>query len=117
MNKNIAGPLLLVAVVLFGGAGVFLSQQGNSLAQNTDVGSQSASVVTAVSKLIALPEGETPTVAEVTDTDALKDQAFFAKAKVGDQVLIYAQAGRAYLFDPKANKILEVAPVTFGETE
>lgn len=117
MNKSIAGPLLLVAVVLFGGAGVFLSQQGGAITQNADATAQSASVVTAVSKLIALPDGETPTVAEVTDINALKDQPFFAKAKVGDQVLIYAQAGRAYLFDPKANKILEVAPVSFGENQ
>ena len=117
MNKSIAGPLLLVAVVVLGGTGVFLSQEGGGLAQNTDAAAQSASVVSAVSRLILLPENETPTVAEVTDVNALKDQPFFAKAKVGDQVLIYAQAGRAYLFDPKANKVLEVAPVTFGESQ
>jgi hypothetical protein len=115
MNKNIAGPLLLVAVVVLGGAGVFLSQNGAPVSQNIDSEAQAASVIGAVSKLIVLPENETPTIAEVSDVDALKDQPFFQKAKIGDRVLIYPEAGKAYLYDPVANKILEVAPVTFGE--
>lgn len=115
MNKNIAGPLLLVAVVVLGGAGVFFSQNSTPVTQNDDAQAQTASVVGAVSKLIVLPENETPTIAEVTDTAALKDQAFFEKAKIGDRVLIYPESGRAYLYDPVQNKVLEVAPVTFGE--
>jgi hypothetical protein len=115
MNKNIAGPLLLVAVVLLGGTGVFLSQNVSTVAQNVDTDAQAASVVQAVSKLILLPENETPTIAEVTDTEALRGQPFFDKAKIGDRVLIYPEAGKAYLYDPVQNKVLEVAPVTFGE--
>lgn len=116
MNKSIAGPLLLVAVVVLGGGGVYLVQQNGVVAVTPEQQSaQAASVVTAVSKLILLPEGETPTVAEVTDPEALKEQQFFNKAKKGDQVIIFAEAGRAYLYDPVANKVLEVAPVTFGE--
>jgi hypothetical protein len=113
MNKNIAGPLLLVAVVVLGGGGVYLSQQSGAVAVNPE--DQAASVVTAVSKLIVLPEGEVPAVAEVDNPEALQDQEFFRKAKKGDQVLIYAEAGRAFLYDPVANKVLEVAPVTIGE--
>lgn len=118
MNKNIAGPLLLVAVVVLGGAGVFFSQQSGVVSVSPEAAdAQSASVIGAVSKLIVLPDGETPTIAEVEDPAALSGQPFFAKAKKGDRVLIYAQAGRAYLYDPVANKVLEVAPVTFGESE
>ncbi len=113
---NIAGPLLLVAVVVLGGAGVYLYQSQGPVAGSPEANAaQVAATVSAVGKLIVLPEGETPTVAEVTSTDALKDQPFFQKAKIGDQVLIYPNARRAYLYDPKANKVLEVAPVSFDE--
>src|SRR3989344_7670557 len=48
-----------------------------------------------VGRLISLPEGEEPTVTTVTDVEKLKDQAFFAKAKNGDKVIIYTQAKKA----------------------
>src|SRR5258708_2206437 len=44
-----------------------------------------------VSKLIDLPQGETPTVATVSDVGKLKDQQFFQNAKNGDRVLIFSQ--------------------------
>lgn len=71
-------------------------------------------LVSRVSQLMVLPEGEDPTVATVQDPEKLKDQPFFANAKKGDKVLIYTNAKRAILYDPVANKILEVAPVNIG---
>ena len=71
-------------------------------------------VINKVGKLIVLPEGETPTVATVSDPARLKDQPFFARAKVGDRVLIYTKAKKAILYDEANNKIVEVAPVTIG---
>ncbi|HYU64899.1 MAG TPA: hypothetical protein VEK36_01350 [Candidatus Paceibacterota bacterium] len=71
-------------------------------------------LVANVSKLILLPENETPTVATVSDPTLLRDQPFFARAKIGDKVLIYANARRAILYDPVENKILEVAPLNIG---
>ena len=65
-----------------------------------------------VGKLIVLPEGETPTVATVSDPNALTNQAFFSSAKKGDRVLIYAKAKKAILYDPVLNKIINVAPLT-----
>lgn len=67
-----------------------------------------------VARLISLPEGEEPTVAIVTDVEKLKDQAFFAKAKNGDKVIIYTQAKKAILYDPVAKKIVDVAPINIG---
>jgi hypothetical protein len=72
-------------------------------------------LVELVGELIVLPEGEQPTVATVSDVEKLRDQAFFANAKDGDRVLLYANAKKAILYDPTAHKIVEVAPINIGE--
>lgn len=71
-------------------------------------------VIERVGRLIVLPEGEAPTVATVTDPERLKDQPFFARAKVGDRVLIYTNARKAILYNPETNRIVEVAPLNIG---
>ena len=73
-----------------------------------------AKLVEDVSKLVQLPQGETPTVATVSDASKLQNQAFFAKAQNGDKVLIYTQAKRAILYRPSTNKVIEIAPVNLG---
>jgi hypothetical protein len=73
-------------------------------------------ILAKVSKLIDLPTDETPTIATVSDVDKLHDQPFFAKAKNGDKVLIYTKAKKAILYDPTANKILEVGPLLTPST-
>ena len=69
-------------------------------------------VVAKVGRLVVLPEGEEPTLATVADPELLKDQPFFARAKKGDKVLVYNSAGKAILYDPVADKIVEIAPIT-----
>src|SRR3989344_7648092 len=69
-----------------------------------------------VGKLIVLPADEQPTIATVTDPALLSDQPFFTKAKIGDKVLIYTNARKAILYDPIGDKIVEVAPLTIGDT-
>ena len=71
-------------------------------------------IVAKVGALIMLPDNETPTLATVADPEKLKSQPFFAHAKVGDKVLLYANARKAILYDPIANKIVEVAPINIG---
>lgn len=73
-------------------------------------------VVDRVGQLIILPADESPTVATVTDLEALKDQAFFANAQIGDKVLIYANAGKAILYRPSENKVIEKAPMHLQNT-
>lgn len=61
-----------------------------------------------VNKVILLPTNEEPTIETVADLNLLKGQVFFNSAKVGDKVLVYLKSGKAYLFRPEENKIIEV---------
>lgn len=67
-----------------------------------------AAVIAVVGELIVLPDEE-PTLATVTDPEKLRDQPFFAKAKIGDKVLLYPIAKKIILYDPEVNKIIEAA--------
>lgn len=82
--------------------GLYSSEQ-NTTSENAE------DIIKLVGVLMILPEGENPTVATVTDPKQLKDQPFFAKAKIGDKVLIYTNAKKAILYRPEINKIIEVS--------
>jgi hypothetical protein len=109
----IISTVAVVALVLAG----YFSYQLYLAKQNPQALSQKevASLVEKVSKIIVLPEGETPTVATVSDQEALKNQPFFIQAQKGDKVLIYAQAKKAVLYSVSLNKILNVAPLNIGD--
>src|SRR3989344_3631901 len=111
--------VLVVVMVLSSGTAVYFYSQYSVLKQDPNKVKMSQEevkkVVAQVGKLILLPEGETPTLATVTDTEKLKGQSFFANAKTGDKVLIYTNAQKAILYNPKLNKIVEVAPINSGD--
>lgn len=71
-------------------------------------------VVDRVGKIILLPSSETPTLATVTDIKKVSDQTFFRNAQNGDKVLVYTQAGQAFLYRPSQNKIIAVAPLSIN---
>ncbi len=119
-------PWLVIAVIIFiatlGAAGYFFWQYHRSRTQLAELisnpgqvaAAEKADLIAKVGKLVALPEGEDPTIATVTEPEKLKDQDFFAKAQIGDKVLIYTKAKKAFLYNPGSNKIIEIAPVTIG---
>jgi len=112
--------VLTIAVLLVGCVYAWLSwdtwfpDAGGITAQEDreDIQETIDDVVAEVEKLIVLPEGEEPTIATVTDPEKLRDQVFFANAKEGHKVLIYTKAQKAYLYDPVAKRLIEVAPLT-----
>jgi len=130
MNKNLinfadvsenkmfapAAALAILFLVAAGGA-YYYYLKFNELKANPQkiAESEVAETVKRVGEIMVLPEGEAPTVATVADPARLKDQPFFAKAKIGDKVLIYTNARKAILYDPSANKIVEVAPLNIGQ--
>lgn len=115
-KKNLVN-ILVAAVVIAGASAYYFYNEASMLKQdpNKTVREETANLVAQVGKLIVLPEGETPTIATVSDPEKLKDQPFFAKAKKGDKVLIYTNAKKALLYDEENNKIVEVAPINIGD--
>lgn len=74
-----------------------------------------SSVVEKVGALIILPTDEDPTLATVSDSSKLANQAFFANAENGDKVLIYSKQKKAYLYRPSLHKLIDIGPVSIGE--
>lgn len=118
MKSNKLILILVVLLVLLAAGAAYLFMQVSALKQDPDAlaRKEAEELVAVVGKLILLPKDELPTVATVSDPTKLAGQAFFAKAKVGDKVLLYPNARKAYLFDPEANRVLEVAPINLGDT-
>ena len=106
----VIGIALLAAVA----AGMFLSR---SSATDTGATESVDALVAHVGSLILLPQGEEPTVATVSDLQALKGQAFFEHASLGDKVLMYPKAQEAVLYDPREDKVIQVAPLTVTPTK
>src|SRR3989344_2718358 len=73
-------------------------------------------LVPLVSKLIELPEGETPAVGTVIDKSELQNQPFYKNAQNGDKILLYDKAKKAILYRPRTNKIIEVSPFYVNPT-
>lgn len=116
VRNNILSILVALLVVATGSTYYFYGEYA-SLKKDPDkvVTRETKKLVTTVGKLIVLPLGEMPTIATVSNPEKLKDQPFFAKAKVGDKVLIYTNAKKAIIYDPADNKIVEVGPINIGE--
>ncbi len=111
--------LVVVALIVTSSAAAYFYLQTVKLKRNPqEVAQQEVkNIVAKVSRLILLPEGESPTIATVTDPNLLKDQAFFGKTQKGDQILIYTNAKEAILYRPISNMIINVAPINIGNTQ
>ena len=108
--------ILMGAVLVVGGFAGYFWYEASALKKNPQKAAQDETqkLLANISALIVLPEGETPTIATVTDPERLKEQPFFANAQTGDKVLIYTNSRKAVLYNPTKNKIVEVAPINIG---
>src|SRR5437870_68505 len=118
--KKTRSTLTIILAILFllsAGSTIYLYKQLMVLKQNPQAAAQQEAqeLIAKVGQLIVLPQGEEPTVVTVVDPEKLKDQAFFASAQKGDKALIYTNAKKAILYSSSTNKILEVAPINFGD--
>ena len=118
-NLKIFSIVISFALIITIGVSVFLFINLSNIKNNpqTITQKETQDVLMSVGKIIILPKDEVPIIATVTDLNALKNQPFFANAKVGDKVLIYHKAGKAILYDPIANKIVELAPLNINNNQ
>jgi hypothetical protein len=115
-GKKILIPILVLLLLVSVASTAYLFMKVQKLQENPQQAAQAEvdSLLAEVGELIVLPEGETPTVATVSDPEQLKTQAFFTNAEKGDKVLLYTTAKKAILYNPNTHKIVEVAPVNIG---
>ena len=112
MKKMLMGVFVLLLLGSMAAAGYFYLQWSHYKNNPNKVSEDELQqTINAVGKLIVLPTDEQPTVATVTEPDKLKDQPFFKYAKAGDKVLFYNKAKKAFLYDPVANKLIDVSTI------
>jgi hypothetical protein len=115
MRKNALSVAIIIAVLAIATSLYFYSELRSLKTDPAKISAEEVQkLVSKVGEIIVLPQGETPTVATVTDPEALRSQAFFAQAAKGDKVLLFTNARKAILYRPDTNKIVEVAPINIG---
>ncbi len=104
--------LVSIAIIALGFGGYFYYKLKNIETNSPEnIQKQTDDLLSKVAKLTLIPAGEEPTVATVSDPNKLKDQSFFKQSQKGDKVLIFSKAGRAVLYRPSINKIIETSPI------
>lgn len=93
------------------GTAAYFHAEYKKVTQTKSPEAELESVVAAISEHFELPQGETPTLATVTDREKLSGQAFFASSQNGDKVLLYQEGKKAILYRPSTGKIVNVAPI------
>lgn len=78
---------------------------------------ETATLIAAVSKLILLPENESPVVATIVNSAKLAEtQPFYKGAQDGDKLLIFPESEKALIYSPARNILVSVGPA-FVEKE
>jgi hypothetical protein len=107
--------LALLLVIALGAAGYFYYQL--KWAPQIESAQEIEDLTKTIGAFIELPQGETPTLATVTDREKLADQTFFLKAENGDKVLIYSNSGKAILYRPSTKKVIDMTTVNVAQSE
>ena len=110
--------ILMLLVVILGATTFYLFYKNSKLTGSYNstlaIEEEAKTLALKVGKLIVLPIDEVPTIATLSDPKALKNQTFFVDAKKGDKVLIYTNNRKAILYDPVANKVINVTSLNIG---
>lgn len=120
-GKNKRGklvPILVLLLLISAGVAIYMTAKYQHAKKNPQslVQADQNKLINKVGALIDLPQGETPSIATVSDKNKLQSQAFFKNAQNGDTLLIYTNAKKAILYRESTNKIVEVAPIAIDTT-
>lgn len=117
----IAGGIFLVFAALVCTTAFFYFQYRSVLGESKKILSTTTmtkaqmlqSMLDKLGKIAEIPTDDTPTIATVSDITKLKDNPFFADAQNGDKVFIFQSTGKAYLYRPSTDKIININSVNF----
>ncbi len=100
-------------LLFFVGSSVYLFFKYKSTTNKTEVPetSEPLTLTQKVSKLVILPNGEEPRIITVASIEEIKNEPFFKNAQVGDSVLVYINAKKAYLYRESENRVVDIAPI------
>lgn len=118
MKSSYTFVIVLVVVVAIGLGGwlVWRSRSSSDLAGISDSteklsDTQVQSLVARIGQFMVVPSDEKPSVAVIRNAQSLaQQQAFYQGSKDGDVILIYSS--RAIIYDPKADKLVNVGPIS-----
>ncbi|MEK7646378.1 MAG: hypothetical protein AAB381_01650 [Patescibacteria group bacterium] len=113
-TRGFVVPMLIFAIVVVSGISFYFYQRASRDPQ-TRVKQDASKLLAEIGAIVLLPTDEEPTIATITDPEKLKDQVFFANAKPGYKVLIYAKARKVFLYDPVGKRLIDAAPLYFGD--
>lgn len=113
----IFGVIIVLVIVGYYGWSFYKGQTNSEVQAQKAEEAQILAIVSKVSNLMVLPNDEVPQVAEIKDAElASKEQPFLAGSVDGDILLIYANAGKAIVYSPSRNIIVNVGPVQLGDS-
>jgi hypothetical protein len=112
-KKLILGVFAILAIVAC--ALGYIAYTEHQKTKAADPQNELASLVNDISQFTELP-AEQPTLATVTDKEKLKQYPFFSRAEIGDKVLIFNEAKKAYLYRPLTKKLIEVGPIQLSDS-
>ncbi len=114
MNKRLLIGIAL-AVLVIGGAAYYRQHQTPGAGEQLS-DSQVQDILSSVGRHIKLPDGEKPLVATVADIDLLLErEPFYTGGKNGDILLLYPNAGKAILYAPDEDLIINVGPIILDQ--
>lgn len=110
-NKLILVLSLIILLLIVSFTIYFLSKR-NAIEYgfNNEMNKENTALLEKVKRLYLTPDEE-PTIATVSDPELLKEQSFFTLSEKDDKVFIFLKSGRAVLYRPSIDKIVEIVNV------
>lgn len=108
-RKLINTSIIFIAIIAicFGGFFYYKLNKIQNISAGETKQKEIDTIISKVSHLYLIPNGEIPTVATVSDPAI----SFFKLSEKGDKVLIFSKSGRAVLYRPSIDKIVEIVSV------
>lgn len=112
----------LVGLMVVAGAGYYgytywKGMQDTPEAQAAQAEEEKQAVLAQLGKLMVLPEGD-PVLFKVSNEEVMRQQqAFFKDAKNDDVLLVFQQSGKAIIFRPAENMVVNAGPVNFDQNQ